>query len=436
MNTKTNINQFRQEVYQSLEQRADAGLDLIDALTSAPIVESPVAISESPLFRRGFSSVYDFLKHGLMNKAQLRRTLSRHQPDDMECIAGYELYAVDCTEDEHPEADTLPDRHQTRKGKFAPKIIGHRYSWLARLGQWRTSWCLPQDVARVATETTDSQVAAEQVKALDRRSDRLKVVVADSLYGNYYFLSVFMVVTSVFALVRLRSNRVLYEEPPPHEGKRGRPRKHGAKFKLTEPGRTPDRVELLSLFGQTVRLQAWHNLHFYKLPFLVGLVLRVEFLRADGTPRYKRPLYLFWTGPTTVPLSELCRMYLWRFAIEHMFRFLKQHMGLSTSRSPNLAHNERWMWCCALAYAQLALLRHAVADQRPPWHPRQVQGQPKPMTPRQVQRVALSFLLTLGTPAQPPQPAGKGNGRPLGYRPQPRPRYAVVKKSKNKRKKR
>lgn len=436
MNNSTKINQFRQEVYQSLDQRADAGLDLIDALSSAPVVESPVAMSESPLFRRGFSSVYDFLKHGQMNKAQLRQTLHRHQPENMEQIADYELYAVDCTEDPHPEADTLSDRHQTRKGKFAPKIVGHRYSWVVRLGQWRTSWCLPQDVERVATETSDSQVAAEQIKRLDRSSDRLKVIVADSLYGNYYFLSVFMLVTTVFALVRLRSNRVLYEEPPPHNGKQGRPRKHGAKFKLKEPSRPPDHCDAVSLLGQTVRLQAWHNLHFYKLPYLVGLVLRVEFLRADGTPRFKRPLYLFWTGSTKVPLAELCRMYLWRFAIEHMFRFLKQHMGLSTSRSPSLAHNERWLWCCALAYAQLVLMRRAVVDQRPPWHPRHVQGQPKPMTPRQVQRVALPFLLDLGTPAQPTQPAGKGLGRPLGFRPQPRQRHAVVKKGKNKAKKR
>ena len=166
------------------------------------------------------------------------------------------------------------------------------------------------------------------------------------------------------------------------------------------------------------------------------MVLQVEFLRADGTPRYQRPLYLFWTGPVTVSLPELCRMYLWRFAIEHMFRFLKQHLSLSASRSPNLAHNKRWMWCCALAYTQLVLMRHAVTDQRPPWHPRFVQGQPKPMTPRQVQRVALPFLLQLGTPAQPLKPAGKGSGRPVGYRPQPRTRYPVVKKSKKKRKKR
>ncbi len=58
------INRFRREVYQSFERRADSGMDLIDALCSALTVESPVAQSESPLFRRRFSSVYDFLKKG------------------------------------------------------------------------------------------------------------------------------------------------------------------------------------------------------------------------------------------------------------------------------------------------------------------------------------------------------------------------------------
>lgn len=58
------IDRFRREIYQSFEQRADAGMDLIDALTSALVVESPVTQSESLLFRRKFSSVYDFLKHG------------------------------------------------------------------------------------------------------------------------------------------------------------------------------------------------------------------------------------------------------------------------------------------------------------------------------------------------------------------------------------
>jgi hypothetical protein len=55
------ISLFRREVYKSFEQRSDAGLDLIDAMSSAERVESPVGQSESPLFRRRFSSIYHFI---------------------------------------------------------------------------------------------------------------------------------------------------------------------------------------------------------------------------------------------------------------------------------------------------------------------------------------------------------------------------------------
>jgi hypothetical protein len=89
------INRFRREVYQSFERRADSGMDLIDALCSALTVESPVAQSESPLFRRRFSSVYDFLKKGRIQLPQLRRVLDRNQPEDAQEIAGFEVYAVD-----------------------------------------------------------------------------------------------------------------------------------------------------------------------------------------------------------------------------------------------------------------------------------------------------------------------------------------------------
>ena len=430
------INRFRREVYQSFEQRADVGMDLVDALTSAPMVESPVGMSESPLFRRRFSSVYDFLNSGRIAYYRLRRVLYRNQPEEAETIAGYEVYAADCTREPTPEAETLPDRGQSRKGRGAPIEAGHVYSWLVRLVANGTSWCMPLDIRRVPTDSTDSQVGAEQVATLAAQCNRRpKVVVADSLYCNVVFLSVFMTLQSIFALVRIRSNRVLYEEPPERQpGQRGRPRKHGAKFKISAPSRKPDRVEACSVLGQPMRLLAWTDLHFYKLPFLVGMVLSVEFLKADGTPRFKRPLYLFWTGPTSVALADLAQMYLWRFAIEHMFRFLKQHMGLTASNSPSLQARLRWVWSCALAYTQLLLTRHKIADRRPAWHPTYVRGRLRPLTPRQVQRSVLPFLLTLGSPASPPQPAGKGAGRPLGYRPKPRKRHPVVKKSNKQRK--
>ncbi len=153
---------------------------------------------------------------------------------------------------------------------------------------------MPQDVRRVPTQSTDSAVGAKQVTALVERNDRPKVVVADSLYCNVIFLAVFLTVQHLYALVRLRSNRTLYEAAPEREpGQRGRPRQHGRKFKLSEPWRDPDREEENTLLGQRVRLKAWEGLHFYQLPCLVGMVVCVQFLKPDGTPRFQRSLYLF-----------------------------------------------------------------------------------------------------------------------------------------------
>ncbi len=429
------LDRFREEVYQSFEQRPDAALDMMDALSSAPQVESPVALSESPLFRRKFSSVYDLLEQGRLDLAQAREVLDRHQPADAELVAGYEIYALDCTDNPAPEAETLADRGQSKKGRHAPLLIGHRYSWLVRLVERGSSWSMPQDIERVPTASSDSLIGAAQVAALAERNARAKVLVADSLYSNALFLAAFVGLSTLFALVRLRSNRVLYEEPVvPTKPKKGRPAKHGAKFKLSAPPREPDRAEEIEIAGQRVRLQAWHGLHFYQLPALVGLVLRVEFLKADGTARFTRPLYLFWTGPLSVPLGELAQMYLWRFSIEHLFRFLKQHLGLNSINSPQVAGRAAWMWYCGLAYTQLLLMRYEVAQQRPPWQPHLRAGQPRPLTPRQVQRQALAFLLGLGTPARAPQPAGKGHGRPAGHRPTRRTRFTVVRKPKKRRK--
>ena len=75
-------------------------------------------------------------------------------------IAGYELYALDCTPNEREEAETLEDRGSLKTQKDEPVRYGHKYSWLVRLVDWGTSWVAPVDVRRVETSLTDSQVGA------------------------------------------------------------------------------------------------------------------------------------------------------------------------------------------------------------------------------------------------------------------------------------
>jgi hypothetical protein len=427
---KKTISEFRKALYQTFIKRADTLFNLVDALTVAGRVSSPVALSEEALFARKFSSVYDGLENGEINMDDLLSMLPHCVPGDSETIAGYKVYATDATANEHEQAETLPDRSVLKSNQKDPIRYGHKYSWLVRLINFGTSWAAPVDVERIDTEMTDTQVAAFQVQELDIRDPQKKVLVADSRYADQLFLGIFRCFHNTFALVRVASNRVLYETPKPKPpGKKGRPPKHGKSFHLNKTHRSADRTETFELGRQTIRVSLWQNLHFKQLADLIGSLVQVEFLKEDGTPRYKRPMWLFWTGPKDVALPDLCRMYLWRFAIEHMFRFLKQHMGLNSNRSPNLVSTQQWMWLCALAYWQLLLVRDEVKENRPAWYPLNRQQRVK-LTPYQVQRSVLAFLLELGTPAAKPRPAGKGKGRQKNYYPPPRARYQVVFKSK------
>ena len=410
--------------------RPDAILDMIDALTIAGHVTSPVAISESALIRRKFSSVYDALTHGKLAK-ELNDILNESQVAEWETIAGYEVYAMDATPNERMAAETLEDRGALKAQQKEPVRYGHKYSWLVRLVQSGTSWAAPQDIERIGTQSTDTKVAAVQVKSLVGRNEHPKVITADSRYRDRYFLGSFTNLENTIALVRLQNNQKLSQTPVPKpKGSRGAPRKHGADFQLSALSRLADASEEFMLGKQKVRLRAWHKLHFKRFANVQGMVVCVEFLKDDGTPRYKRPLWLFWTGPESVVLQDICRMYLWRFTIEHFFRFLKQHMGLNTNCSPNLESTQLWMRLCALAYWQLLLMRNDVQPNRPAWHPRKKDGKERLLTPTQVQRSAMAFLLHSGTPAANTRPAGKGSGRQTGYHPAPRKRYEVVFKTK------
>jgi hypothetical protein len=273
------------------------------------------------------------------------------------------------------------------------------------LVQSGTSWVGPEDIERISTETTDTRLAAQQVKDLAERNRQPKVVTADSRYRDRHFLGVFAGLENTYALVRLQNNQKLSQEPDPKpEGSRGAPRKHGADFQLSAIECEADASQEFVLGKQTVRVQVWHKLHFKRLAKVVGSVVCIEFLKEDGTPRYKRPIWLFWTGPEDVTPQDLCRMYLWQFAIEHLFRFLKQHLGLNSHRSSNLESLQRWMWLVGLAYWQLLLMRGTVRADRPAWHPHKKEGQLKPLTPAWLRYNAQHKLFCCNLVHQQPAP--------------------------------
>ncbi|HSV86777.1 MAG TPA: hypothetical protein VLH85_09385 [Levilinea sp.] len=97
-------------------------------------------MSEEQPFRRKFSSIFDTLLQCEFDFEHLINSLHLHQPANSERIAGYEVYAVDSTPNERPEAETLEDRGSLKTQKDEPLRYGHKYSWLARLLHWGSSW--------------------------------------------------------------------------------------------------------------------------------------------------------------------------------------------------------------------------------------------------------------------------------------------------------
>ena len=430
---------FRSKLLGIFPRRADALFELIDALLLTVDPRSPVELSLSPAFRRRFSMVYDALRKGEVDPDLARQLLAEAEPPEALTIAGCTLHNVDTTIDPRPDAKTLEDRSRVYSTSQKKAVPGHQYSWLGRIVSQAPAWFAPRDVERVATGDTPATVAARQVLRLAATlavTGLLHVVVADSGYAKAPFLAAFVGLTSLCVLVRLPCNRVLYGAPPapvinPQTGKRakrGQPPKHGTKFHLKTPPPPERQVEFpLPLGKGSVRVCAWGQLHFKEVARLVGTVVRVEFFTPAGQPKYLRPLWLFWSGPSSVSLEALCQMYLARFGIEHFFRFAKQRLGLRCAKSSTLRACENWVWVVALAYTQLLLARTLVKALPRPWDtaPRNPQ---QPLTAGQVQRAWPTFFLHLGTPAAAPQPSGKAPGRAIGFHPQPRPRQPVVSK--------
>src|SRR5260221_14290370 len=64
---------FGQQVYRLFGCRRDALFALLDALFSAPSLETPAHLSLAPSCQRGWGSVYDALNAGTMDQAALER---------------------------------------------------------------------------------------------------------------------------------------------------------------------------------------------------------------------------------------------------------------------------------------------------------------------------------------------------------------------------
>lgn len=424
------MSQFRRRVYQVFKGSRDAAFELIDAIASSPQAESAVEVSDSPLMQRNYASVYKGLERTKIDEAALRSILVKQADESGELtVAGYAVQALDHTPYPRQSAPTVTDRGFVRGADG--NVIGHQYSLLGRVMHEQGAWVGIEDCQRISTSSTPVQIGAEQIARLRQSSSLKHIITADCEYLTEAILNQANERTQL--LIRLRSNRVFYLPPNPRRpGQRGPTPKHGRKVKLNDArtlGKPAGVFTLDTELGERIEITVFKNLHAASHPDLHGCVIRVRAFRPDGSAKFARPIWLFWTGPHDMDWLTFWRVYLKRFCIESVHQFSKNALTWTAARLGYTDREERWTWLVMLAYWQLLLSAPFANDSRRPWQ--------KPMppgrlpTPHRVQRDFWRIFILVGTPALPPKPRGISPGRPSGHRPPPRPRFQVVIKAVN-----
>lgn len=224
---------FRREVYTLFGCRRDALFEALDAVLSAPSLETPAHLSLVPNCQRGWGSLYDALNSGSMDLKRLEQV-----------IASYPLappartwYAVDASVWPRCDAETSPDRgyyhHPYRHSHGQPIVAGWNYSWLVQVPLRCSSWTAPLRVRRIMPGENLNTVAAEQIRSWLKQSglqDTIPIFTFDAGYDAVQ-LSLAMADLQVGLLVRLRAGRCFYAEPTAQPAT-GRPRRHGARVRL------------------------------------------------------------------------------------------------------------------------------------------------------------------------------------------------------------
>ena len=159
---------FRAELYACCTRRADALLELADALLCAQAIPSVAHLSLEPTHRRGWGSAYAALARGHLDAQQLRDLLTRHPLD-----GGLPIYAVDATCWARCDANCSPQRglyyHPSRHSAGQPIVADWSYQWIAQLSFTRDSWTAPVDARRLHPLDNHNQVAVAQIRALLQR---------------------------------------------------------------------------------------------------------------------------------------------------------------------------------------------------------------------------------------------------------------------------
>ncbi len=456
------VQDLRESVALTLPVETTVLLNLIDALVVGPRPASAVEATLSPVWGYHYSNLYagieragDQLGLDLSQDdwlRDLRRAriawLSQQTVEPAAIVGKKRVRVLDASDYPRPKTKTVGIGYV--HGAEGMRL-GHGLSLLAERVA-KDSWTIPLEIDWVPPKIHPNIYGVaqleEHVKYHGWPGDC--VLDVDAGYTNEPFLRPVSGL-GIPILGRAASNRCFYLPPPPYSGF-GRPRKRGRKFKLNDARTLPraDEFEQRELpGGGRVAVSRWNDVRMKKWPEKRLVLYRVIEYRADGKPRYKRPLWLIYVPAETkvaneaaeipkveIPKSDVpapldaWELYEARFGIEHGIRFMKRDLGLTRGQFNGLAAEGRvqvWVEMVACAFWFLWALSGLAktADQKliPGWWKKEK------ITPGAVRHLAAGLLLSLGWKTPQPKPRGKSPGRAKGRKLETRKRFKPVRQA-------
>jgi hypothetical protein len=436
------INELREIVQKSFLYRSEVLNNIIEALVVGPRIATPTELAASPIMGYQWSSLYSGMRAG-DEPLSIRRLRDgrivwlekwrEHLGQKQENLGPWRPKILDATNYDRPKTATVKIGYVHGADGMKP---GHSLSILSEPVA-AGSWTLPLEIALVEVGKAATEFGAQQVAAFIRRhgwnSD--DVLAVDAAYTNAPTLKP-MKEAGANVLGRVSDKRVFYLPPPPYSGI-GRPKVRGKKIKLSD-ARTlpqPDLFQhVLEEDGSYYEISRWNDIRMKQWPPQPLVLYRVIEYRADGSQRYKRPLWLIYLAaneemPIPTPAQGQA-IYDCRFSVEHSIRFMKREVGLDSGQFNGEDAETRialWVELVATVLWMLFALRGLAQSkdlQWPCW------WQNRNLTPGALRRLALALFVKLGIAPPQPQLRGKSPGRALGTHFAPRKRYRIFRKRK------
>jgi hypothetical protein len=445
--SKASIEDFRDHVAQGLGPARVVLINVIDVLATGPRPASPVELTLSPLWGYQWSSLYTGIDRASQALAetiadddwlqQLRRErlawLAAQGSVSFNSATGkWRVRILDASDYPRPKTQTVKLGYVHGASGMQ---LGHGLSLLSeRVGEG--SWTLPLEIGWIPPKSNPITYGVAQLDEFVKRQGwpEKQVLAVDAQYTVEPFLNPVHQL-GIPVLGRVASNRVFFLPPPPYPGF-GRPPVRGRKIKLNDARTLPkiDAKEEWQLEdGGRIEVSRWDDVRMRKWPPQQLVLYRVIEYKANGQPRYKRPLWLlFVPAPSHTELPtprEAQAIYEERFSVEHSIRFMKGDLGLTCGQFNSAEAEGRvqvWVELVATAFWFLWALRGLAETERenlPGW------WRSGKLTPGAVRRLAAGLLLSFGWSKPQPKTRGKSPGQVAGTTFEARERFKAYRQA-------